>query len=1089
MVGGMIGRVLCATLLVLLVLVCVSGSALAAPVWRVSSAHGPENFEPGGEGEYAITAFNTAFNTTASVTNNAVLGTYTIVDKLPAGVEATRARSPESDWNCEETSFPATVVTCNSSTLVLANSANIALNNFFVLLHGSAPVLYIDVKVASNASGTAGNEVTISGGGAATVTTVDPTTFSTTQPGFGLVEKHLGFAAFSELFPGSKEVTQAGAHPFEVRDAMKFNLTLNKDTTLGVPVPFTEPDQYAKTVETELPLGLVGDPQATPKCTDAQFNEPAAAPPGGFTVCPAASQVGSVSFLMNNGLNLIQGSDLPNFTQDIPLYNMVPPKGAVAAFAFDVQTLPIHLIATLDPANHYAVRVVSPNTPSVFPVREVTVSLWGVPADPVHDVLRFHPSPTSDGTGTYFNTPANIPPVPFITLPSQCDTPTGASVSMNSWQEPEHEITVPAARQTPTGCENQKFTASIKAQPTSAAAGAPTGLSFDLEAPQDLTTPGLGTPPIKKVTVTLPEGMTLSPSAANGLQACTPAQIGLGTNNPVGCPDASKVGSVEVKTPNLEETVGGSVYVASQNDNPFKSLIALYMVLEDKERGLLVKLPGEGKLDPNTGRITTTFDENPQLPFSNLHLQFKSGPRAPLTNPGSCGTRTTAAQIASWNSSLPVVNSSDPSTINENCRLGFAPSFMAGTTSNQAGAFSPFVLSFSRTDADQQISGLTDTFPPGASAVIKGVTQCSQAQVAAAENGTGGCPEASRIGSVTVGSGAGSNPVFLKGSVYLTGAYNGGPFGEAVIVPAVAGPFNLGNVVVRGSIRIDPKSAQPTVASDPFPQFVKNTGIPTDVQRVDVTLDRQKFTFNPTNCKELKATATLTSTQGATANVSSRFQAAECEKLAFKPKFSAATSATVSRNDGASLTVKVSYPGGSANIRSVKVKLPRQLASRLSTLQQACPAATFAANPASCPAGSVVGSAQAVTPLLAAKLSGPAYFVSHGGAKFPELTIVLQGEGVRIELGGETQIDEHTNITSSTFRTVPDAPVSAFTLNLPRGPHSALGSRSNLCAATLAMPTTITGQNGKTIKQATKIAVNGCHASKRGRAGAGRKRG
>jgi hypothetical protein len=360
--------------------------------------------------------------------------------------------------------------------------------------------------------------------------------------------------------------------------------------------------------------------------------------------------------------------------------------------------------------------------------------------------------------------------------------------------------------------------------------------------------------------------------------------------------------------------------------------------------------------------------------------------------------------------------------------------------------------------------------------VLKGVTRCPDADANA-----GTCPEASRIGSVTVGSGAGANPFFLKGSVYLTGPYNGGPFGDAVIVPAVAGPFHLGNVVVRGSISIDPHTAQATVASDPLPQFVGTTGIPTDIRRVDVMLDRPGFSFNPTNCQAESVAGTLTGAQGASASVSSHFQAANCATLPFHPTFKVATEAKHTRGGGAALKVAVTSGPGQANIHAVKVKLPRQLASRLSTLQQACTERVFAADPAGCPAGSIVGSARAVTPLLAGPLSGPAYFVSHGGARFPELVIVLQGEGVTLQLAGETQIDEHTNITTSTFRTVPDAPVSTFSLSLPRGPHSALGSTADLCKAALAMPTLIVGQNGARIQRATKISVSGCARHRKAR--------
>ncbi len=608
--------------------------------------------------------------------------------------------------------------------------------------------------------------------------------------------------------------------------------------------------------------------------------------------------------------------------------------------------------------------------------------------------------------------------------------------------------------------------------------------------PQNQNPEGLAEADLKDATVTLPAGLELNPSAANGLEACSEAQVGYlpGKSAEVGhpqftpdaatCPDASKVGSVEVVTPLLDHAIKGGVYLASQDANPFKSLLALYIAIHDPVSGVVLKLPGKVTADPTTGQLTATFAENPQLPFEDMKLEFFGGERASLMTPPACGQYAASASFASWaQPASPVSPFVKPFTISSGCAPGFSPSFTAGTVSNTAGSFSPFLLSFARNDGEQQIKGLTFTMPPGASAKLAGVPECSDANAAA-----GTCPEASRIGSVTVGSGAGS-PFFLKGSVYLTGPYNGGPFGEAVVVPANAGPFHLGNVVVRGSIRVDSHTAQATIVSDPFPQFVGSTGIPTDVRRVDVTLDRPGFTFNPTSCAELHTTGTLTSVGGASAPLSQRFQAADCRALAFKPKFQVSTSAKHSRKNGARLDVKIVYPkapwGSQANIRSVKVNLPKQLPSRLTTLQKACPEATFNANPASCPAGSRVGTAKAVTPVLPVSLNGPAYFVSHGGAKFPELIVVLQGDGVTVDLHGETFISK-AGITSSTYRQVPDVPVSAFELKLPQGPYSALAANGNLCKVKggLKMPTMFTAQNGLQIKQSTPIGVTGCPKSK-----------
>jgi hypothetical protein len=424
------------------------------------------------------------------------------------------------------------------------------------------------------------------------------------------------------------------------------------------------------------------------------------------------------------------------------------------------------------------------------------------------------------------------------------------------------------------------------------------------------------------------------------------------------------------------------------------------------------------------------------------------------------------------------VTSSDTFQINGGCGGGFNPSFSAGTTGNEAGGFSPFTATFSRSDQDQNLSGVSVKTPPGLLGVIKGVEQCLEPQA-----GQGACGAGSLIGHTTVAAGAGPDPFWVQGGqVFLTGPYKGAPFGLSVVVPAVAGPFNLGNVVVRAAISVDSRTAQITVSSDPLPTILQ--GIPLDVRTVNVTIDRPGFMFNPTSCESLSVGGTLTSTQGATANVSSRFQAANCTSLKFKPSFTVSTQAKTSKKNGASLDVKVGYPAGAqANIRSVAVSLPRQLPSRLTTIQQACPEATFNANPAGCPVGSVIGTALARTPILASPVVGPAYLVSHGGAAFPDLVVILQGEGVTLDLVGS--IDIKKGVTSSTFASVPDAPIGSFELKLPQGPHSGLAAvlpakaKGSLCGTTLTMPTTLTGQNGAQIKQSTRIAVTGCAKAKK----------
>lgn len=488
---------------------------------------------------------------------------------------------------------------------------------------------------------------------------------------------------------------------------------------------------------------------------------------------------------------------------------------------------------------------------------------------------------------------------------------------------------------------------------------------------------------------------------------------------------------------------------------------------------MIVKLPGKVELGEegggnglSPGQIRTTFEEDPELPFEDIKLHLYGGPRAPLVTPVACGTYTTESLLEPWShqpapgeeAGTPDVNLLSRFETSQGCAApAFKPSFTAGTTNVQAAAYSPFTLSFSRTDSEQDFSGLEQTLPPGLLAKLAGVPECGEAEANA-----GACPEASKIGTVQVAAGVGPDPVWVTGNCYLTGSYKGGAFGEVVEVPAIAGPFNLDEggkpVTIRGSIRINPSTAQATVVSDPFPTMLR--GVQLHVRQVNVDLNRPDFTFNPTNCEPLAVTGTLTSTQGTNADVSSPFEAANCATLPFAPKLTASVGGHASKADGTTFDVKLQSAGiGQANIHKVDLALPEALPSRLETLHKACLAATFAANPASCSPESIIGKATIHTPLLDSPLSGPAYLVSYGGAEFPDVEFVLQGEGVTLVLDGKTDIKK--GVTYSKFETAPDAPFTTFETELPAGPHSILGAyvpvsqHYSLCKANLAMGTEI----------------------------------
>jgi hypothetical protein len=896
--------------------------------------------------------------------------------------------------------------------------------------------------------------------------------------GFGIN----GFEMSAVNRDGTPDV-QAGSHPYRL--ITRFTLNESEEYEPNKYRPFGEGPNR---VQAMLPAGLMGNPNAVPRCPLEQFTE---------NTCPDDTAVGVVSVTLNTAES---PDGLPGVDQLItvsdPVYNLEPPGGVVAELGFQANEVqPVILEASLRTGGDYGLSVDVPHTPQAIPVHAVTLAIWGVPSEAAHNPVRGEclfkdetvrseeiesgvPHNEEDSRCEPPGALGSQPVRPFLTLPTSCTGPLNANLNIDDWEEPSVFYSAAASMPALSGCESLSFNPSLSVVPEEKAGATPTGLSVGLHLPSVETPEGLAEGNLHRAVVSLPAGMAIDPGGATGLAACAEEQFGLHNASPVVCPEASKVGVVEAVSPALQQPLMGSVYVAQQNSNPFGSLLALYVALQGE--GVLIKQAGEVHLDPVTGQITTTFAEVPQQPLSDFKLHFFGGPRAALVTPAGCGSYTASSQLTPYNSSTPAEPfSSFPVVTGANgsgCGAqGFAPGFVSGMGNNQAGAFSPFVTSFSRQDGEQTLGGVTVTAPPGLLGLLSRVSLCGEPQAA-----QGACPASSLIGHVTVAAGVGQDPVSVSGQVFITGPYNGGPFGLSIVVPAVAGPFNLGTVVVRAAIHVDSTTGQITVISDPLPSILQ--GVPLQMKMVGVSIDREGFMFNPTNCNQLAVTGTLTSTQGASANVSSHFQAANCAALPFKPSFTVATQARGSKQAGASLDVKVGSASGQANIAKVAVSLPKQLPARLTTIQQACTEQTFAANPASCPAGSDIGTATAVTPVLSSPLVGPAYLVSHGGAAFPNLVLILQGEGITLNLVGS--IDIKNGITSSAFNAVPDAPIDSFELSLPEGPHSGLApnlpakAKDDFCGQSLVMPTTITGQNGAQITQQTKVTVTGCPKTK-----------
>ncbi|HYM45297.1 MAG TPA: hypothetical protein VES65_03955, partial [Solirubrobacteraceae bacterium] len=727
---------------------------------------------------------------------------------------------------------------------------------------------------------------------------------SSARASFGIAPGSFSTSALNR--DGSVD-TQAGSHPYSYTVSFRFNQDAKG-----------EPEGEVRDVVLDLPRGLVGDPLAVPRCPHQDFE-------GQQALCPGDTQVGVLDAQLK-GLGRAHA----------PVFNLVPPPGVPARLGFSATSLNALLDASVRTGAGYGIAVSANNIPT-HGIVSITSTIWGVPPDKGHDPER----QCVNNGAVVEGCSSEAPPRPFLTLPTSCTGPLSAALSADSIQEPGSFVPNPAetafsldAGKNPvglSGCEKLSFGASLDATPDTTSAEAPAGLNVDLQIPQPESPEGLAEANLKEALVKLPIGMTVSPSAANGLGACPldgPEGVGLGSSQPARCPNSSKVGTVEVQTPLLEHPLKGSVFLAQQGDlegngsNPFKSLLAMYVVIEGE--GVAVKLPGLIELDETTGQLTARFGKKdpitgeeslPQLPFGDLKMSFFGGPRAPLITPPGCGTYTTVSQLTPWNGGPPVEASSS-FTIDQGCGGGgFSPSFTAGSADNQGGAYTPFSVTFSRHDGEQRFAGAQVTAPPGLLATLKNVTRCPEPQASLGE-----CPPASLIGETTVAAGPGADPYWVKGGrVYLTGPYHGAPFGLTIAVPAVAGPFNLGDkggpVIVRARIDVDPHTAQAIVTSDPLPRILK--GVPLDVRTVNVTIDRKEFIFNPTDCDPLHATATLSSTANTAAQASSPFQAGGCASLPFKPSFKVSTQAKTSKANGAGLDVTVASGKGQANIAKV----------------------------------------------------------------------------------------------------------------------------------------------------------------------------
>jgi hypothetical protein len=1054
-------------------------SAAPGPAWQLSWMALPTHLRPGTTGNvqsapiYDLVATNIGAGDAAGlITLRATLPpnvTPVFDEKAPVGASSdTSGPAPI----CSEAA-PGQTVTCTAVGPV----------------HSSRSVsVKIPVEVSSGLiSGEVLADATASveSPGTTPVSASTPTVIDDDPPPFGFLAGPGGLSALFTEEDGSPSL-RAGLHPDQ--------LTLS----LGFPVDqpggsgLTTGAGHPRNIVSDLPPGVVINPNATMvRCTEAELISGTPTDPG----CPAESQIGMVTVVTETtGPTPVESA----------FYNMVPPPGAAASVAFNAARVGIfvHVLGGVRSDSDYGLYAESRDTlaRSQQPLEQVQAQIWGKPTSSSHDQIRDECLVEST-----HSCPVEPSETPLITMPSACSVSLTFAAHASSWEEAAegikglpHDTSAQATNVAgiPTGvseCSAVDFKPTLTVRPDTNAAESPTGVEVELKIPQPKKPSDRATSSVRDVTVAFPEGMALNPAAADGLDACSPAQIGMLTA--VGqtpphfsrerpqCPEASKIGTVEVRTPVLDHPLPGAVYVAQPFQNPFGTLLGAYVVIDSPRDGIVAKLAGRTDADPKTGQLTVHFDENPQLPVESFKVNLFGGPRAALRTPSTCDSNpATAAQDPYTTTSVQVPWSGNPPVhttdtykisrgangrrcVSSEAEMPNSPGFEAGTATPLAAAFSPFLGRLTRDDGEQQLKAFNATLPAGLTGKLAGVATCSDEAIAAASSKSGqaelaspSCPAASQIGEVKVGAGAGATPYYTTGKIYLAGPYRGAPISAVAITPAVAGPFDLGTVAVREPAYLDPVTSVLSVrGGEEFPHILQ--GIPLELRDARIALARPEFTLNPTSCKERAITGEAISLLGNIAPLSERFQVGGCKGLDYGPKLSIRLFGKTGRGAHPRLRAILTAKLGEANTARASVALPRSEFLENAHIQTVCTRVQFAAD--NCPAGSIYGHATAITPLLDEPLEGPVYLRS-SSHELPDMVVALKGppsRPIKVELAGRT--DSVNGGIRSTFDFVPDQPVSKFILDMKGGKKGLIVNSRNVCTHTYRATAKFDGQNGK----------------------------
>jgi hypothetical protein len=1026
------------------------GAASAATpeaAWTIDAVPYPSSFEAGsaydsteGGPAYLIQAYNAGAKPTS--------GTFTLTDTLPAGLLPVPGFPPHGRYGPQQNeSIGIHTMSCTTHVREVTCTGGEAVGPG----EGVSVIVPVEVQASAAAKAAASggfltDEAAIEEGGAAAVSTAQPTPVVATGTGpspFGLLPKPTGLHGETTLADGSP-ATRAGSHPYSMTVA-GLNLATNPNDLQTL----LASGGGLRDATVALPKGTVIDPAAVPKCKESELE-------GSLNGCSDASQVGTVALSLSISPGFGEGPTTH------PVYNLVPPPGAPAELGFEViQSVYVHLLGSVSSDGTFTLTAKSEDVLARAAIGGVRTTLWGVPSEESHDRQR------GECVIQSAHAPCQVPRTdrPFVTLPSSCGGPLTTTLAARSWvgETASGSYLSSDLAGDPVGvegCNELAFEPTISAKATTDQPESPSGLEFDLGQTQHESADELATANLKDTTVTLPEGLVLNPAAAGGREGCSSAQIGYHPEEgkvrfyeePAHCPNASKLGTAEVRTPLIEHPLQGSVYLASPFDNPFGTLLGIYLVIEDEETGIIAKLAGKVEADPGTGRLTTSFEESPELPLEDVKLDLFDGPRAALTTPITCGTHTTTSTLTPW--STPEGADAHP------------------------GAYSPFVLRLARPDGSQHITGIETTLPEGLLGKLAGTSYCPESGIAQArsreapekgkeEQSSPSCPSSSEVGTVNVTAGSGITPIPVSGHAYLAGPYKGAPLSLVVIVPALAGPFDLGTVVDRVALNVGEYDARIHAVADPLPTI--RDGIPLDVRSIELRLDRPSFTLNPTSCEAMAIEGQVSTQAGQGAPLNNRFQVGECSRLAFRPSLQLSLKGPTKRTGHPALKATVTYPqkGEYANIARAQVSLPHSEFLDQANIGKSCTKPVLAAH--ACPATSVYGKAKAWTPLLAQPLEGPVYLVGGYGYKLPALVAELDGQ-IRVLLVGKIDTGKNKGIRN-TFEAVPDAPVEKFVLELKGGKkYGLLENSEDVCKQKQVAQVSFTAQNGRTLSLSTKIA-------------------